>query len=56
MLGIDDFYVSLAYVLCLASTALCVIYGLISWNRGEDKVGRQDITWGAEEKKIEQEL
>lgn len=50
MLGIDDPYVSLAYILCLASTALCVIYGLINWNRGEEKVGQQDITWVAEDK------
>jgi hypothetical protein len=56
ILGIDDFHVALAYILCLASTLLCVIYGLICWNRGEEKVDAEDIKWAQKEKKAEDEL
>ena len=56
MLGIEDFYVWLAYVLCLASTILCVVYGLIAWNRGEDQPAKEDVHWAKEEKKVEEEL
>ncbi len=56
MLGIDDPWVLAAYLLCIGSSALCVIYGLIAWNKGEEAVGREDIEWVAEEKKLEEEL
>ena len=56
MLNITDFWVWLAYVLCLASTVLCVIYGLIMWNRGDEPLKREDVTWASEEKKVEESL
>ena len=56
MLGIEDKYVSLAYILCLLSTLLCVIYGAVNWNRGSDAVDPDDVRWAAEEKKVEDEL
>ncbi len=56
MLGIDDVFVSAAYVLCLASMLLCVIYGLFTWNKGQEAVEQEDIAWAEEEKKVEQEL
>ncbi len=56
MLGIEDFYVLLAYLLCLLSALLCVIYGLINWNRGEEAVAEEDIRWAEKEKKVEEEL
>lgn len=43
MLGIEDTYVWLAYLLCIASTLLCVIYGVISWNRGAEPVQAEDV-------------
>jgi hypothetical protein len=36
MLGFGDIWVLGAYVLCIASTALCVIYGLMYWNEEEE--------------------
>ena len=36
MFGFGDFWVAAAYFLCIASTLLCVIYGLIHWNDEED--------------------
>ena len=56
MLGIEDSYVLLAYLLCLASTLLCVVYGLINWNRGEEAVQEEDVHWAEEEKKVEEQL
>jgi hypothetical protein len=56
MFGLEDKYVSLAYLLCILSTVLCVIYGLVNWNRGDDSVQQEDIHWEQAEKKVEEEL
>jgi hypothetical protein len=53
MLGIEDPVVVMAYVLCLASTLLCVTYGVINWNKGDDSVRPEDVKWSAEEKDTE---
>ena len=55
MMGIEDRYVLSGYLLCIASTLLCVFYGLIMWNRGDETVRKEDVQWVAEEKKIETE-
>ena len=56
MLGIEDKFVALAYVLCIASTLLCLIYGIVNWNKGDDTVKDEDVRWIKEEEKIEEEL
>ena len=56
MLGIEDKWVSLSYLLCLLSALLCVIYGALTWNKGVEEPGQEDIKWAAEEKKVEEEL
>ena len=56
MLGIEDKYVALAYLLCLLSALTCVIYGIITWNRGGTEPQKEDINWAHEEKKVEEEL
>ena len=33
MLGLGDWGVSLAFILTLAATALCAVYGLLNWNK-----------------------
>jgi hypothetical protein len=55
MLGIEDKYVALAYILCIASTLLCVVYGIVMWNKGDD-VKSEDVKWAQEEKKVEDKL
>ena len=55
MLGIEDGWVVAAYLLCLGSTALCVIYGALTWNRGEEQVKKEDIDWAKEEKEEAEE-
>ena len=59
MLGIEGKWVAAAYVLCIASAVLCVIYGLITWNRGAEEGTEQveeDVHWAKEEKKVEEEM
>ena len=56
MFGIEDPWVWSAYVLCLASAALCILYGMLNWNRGDETVDPEDVQWAEEEKKVEDEL
>lgn len=56
MFGIDNISVWLAYVLCIASALLCVIYGLIAHNRGKEAAKAEDFDWVKEEKELENEL
>ena len=56
MLGIEDKYVALAYILCILSTLLCLVYGIINWNRGDDSVKDEDFRWAKGEEKVEEEL
>ena len=56
MWGIHDGWVLAAYLLCIGSAVLCVIYGLSNWNRGDSEDAKSEVRWAAEEKKIEEEL
>ena len=37
MLGIDDPWILSVYLLCIFSALLCVIYGVVNWNRGGEQ-------------------
>lgn len=55
VLGIPDLGISAAYILCILSTAACVVYGCCNWNKGgEDEM--QQIMEEAEWEKIQQEV
>ena len=58
MFGIGDFSVSLAYILCILSTILCVVYGIINWNKGEpDEEDLSDTSkWEEKEIIVEEEI
>ncbi len=59
MLGIDDGWIAAAYLLCILSTLLCVVYGLINWNRGaeaEEEQIKEETGWEEKEQKIEETL
>ncbi len=56
MLGIQDPIVALAYLLCLASTLLCVVYGWRNRNRGDEAIEPDDVKWAKEEDKAEEEV
>ncbi|NLF57337.1 MAG: hypothetical protein GX580_06840 [Candidatus Hydrogenedens sp.] len=46
MLGMADVWVALAYAGCLLSALLCVVYGLLMWNRNPDADATpQDPGW-----------
>ncbi len=56
MFGIEDKWVAGGYMLCVLSSLLCVVYGILNWNRGHEEVTQEDIQWASEEKKVEEEL
>ena len=56
MFGIEAPSIWLAYLLCILSALLCVVYGLLNWNKGREEVGVEDRVWLEEEKKLEKEL
>lgn len=59
MLGLGDFSVFAAYILCILSAVLCVVYGIVNWNKGRDigpEMAAEEARWDAEEKKIDDEL
>lgn len=59
MLGIPDFWIWSAYVLCILSAAACVTYGLFNWNKGGDDELQQVVeesNWEKAEQEIEEKL
>ena len=54
MLGIEDPLVALAYLLCLASSLLCIGYGAMNWNKGDEPVQPTDVTWAQQQQTEEQ--
>ncbi|MFZ0789832.1 MAG: symporter small accessory protein [Chromatiaceae bacterium] len=56
MLGIDDPLVLLAFLGCIAATALSVVYGLMRRNAAPDELTQEDRAWAVEEKKVEDEI
>ncbi|HBQ64625.1 MAG TPA: hypothetical protein DD727_06835 [Clostridiales bacterium] len=59
MLGIKDFSIALAYLLCILSAAACVVYGIVNWNREaetEQAQIQEEGSWEQEEKKIDENL
>jgi hypothetical protein len=58
MLGIHDFTIALVYVLCIMSALLCLVYGIVNWNKGDPDI--QDISaaavWEKEEIKVDDEI
>jgi hypothetical protein len=57
MLGIESPSVWLAYVLSIAGAVLCVGYGIVNWNKGEEPVKKEDVDWAKEEKtEVEESL
>ena len=50
MIGIEGKWVGLAYLLSIGSAVLCVVYGLLNWNKGDEPVKPEDQQWAKEEK------
>ena len=59
VLGIPDFWIWSAFLLCIASALACVIYGLINWNKGSNIEKNQideEARWEEKEKEVVEKL
>lgn len=56
MLGLNVPAIWSAYLLCILSALLCIIYGAINWNKGDDPVYPEDKKWVTDEKIAEGDL
>lgn len=59
MFGIPDFSISLVYILCILSTILCVVYGIMNWNKGLETEADdidEELKWEQKEHQIEETL
>ncbi len=57
-LGIEDPWVLAAYVGSILAMLLCIIYGIINWNKGgedEEEQIKEEIEWHKKEKEMEEE-
>jgi len=57
LLGIDDPVIVLVYLLCILSTLLCVVYGIINWNKEggqEEEEISEELAWEAKEEEMEE--
>lgn len=57
VLGISDPWISAAYVGCILATLLCVVYGIIYWNKGDEDEKAQiseEMEWHKKEKAMEE--
>lgn len=58
MLGFEGVAVPLGFILTIASTCLCIIYGIKNWNTGfitEEEMAAEK-EWQKEEQKVEDSL
>mgnify|MGYP005841448929 CR=1 FL=1 len=59
MIGIPDTSVLLAYLLVPGFTILCVVYGIVNWNKEGDLTEeeiKEEKTWLTEELEIDREI
>ena len=59
VLGIPDFWIWSAFILCIASAALCILYGAVNWNKGADNEIHQieeEAAWLEKEVQVEEKL
>lgn len=59
MLGIKDPWIIAAYLLSVGSAILCVVYGLLNWNKGNENEASEiseEANWEKEERIIDESL
>ncbi len=57
VLGINDPAIWGVYLLCIFSTLLCIIYGIINWNKGAELEAEEiseEIAWEAKEEEMQE--
>jgi hypothetical protein len=59
MLGLGDFWIALVFILTALSSLLCVVYGVVNWNR-DGEPSKQELEeearWEKEERDIDDKL
>jgi len=58
VLGIDDPWIWGVYLLCILSALLCVIYGIINWNREGELEAieiKEEVAWEESEEEMQKE-
>jgi hypothetical protein len=58
MFGIEDPVIYIGYLLAIASSLLCVVYGLLNWNKDGEKPEEvsKDLEWEEKEEEINAQL
>jgi len=56
MLGLPDAGIAIVYALCVASALLCVVYGIVNWNKGSRDDEAKEKEWESHEQQIEENL
>lgn len=59
MFGLGDFSIVAVYLLCVLSTLLCIIYGILNWNKGGEpnaKEIKKEVDWDKKELEINEDL
>ncbi len=59
MFGIEDPVIYIGYLLTVLSLLLCVIYGAINWNKGDDpkeSALETDVKWVEKEEEIQSQI
>jgi len=57
MLGIDDPWIWGVYLLCILSALLCLIYGIVNWNRGGELEAleiKEEAAWETSEEEMQE--
>ena len=57
MLGIDDPWIWGVYLLCILSALLCLIYGVVNWNREGDQEAievKEEEAWEESEEEMQE--
>lgn len=57
MMGIEDPWVVTPYLLCILSALLCLVWGILKWNKGDNEEPEEEIkNWAEEEDRVENEF
>jgi len=56
MFGIKDPGIWSAYLICILSAIVCVVYGIVNWNKGDEGATSDDRAWAKEEDKVVDQL
>lgn len=57
VLGINDPWVLSAYIGCILVMLLCVVYGILNWNKGDEDEEiqvKEEMEWHKKEKEMEE--